>query len=105
MVSSILLLLASGPSFALSERAAWYACLDTYAQVQMMSNKEPSALVAEGIAACAKERRTFQFAYQRKMGRPERTTSANNAGGALLTEDFLAGRHLLLFILRFRMVG
>jgi hypothetical protein len=71
----------------------------------MMSNKEPPALVAEGMAACAKERRIFQVAYQRKLGKSGRASSASGADGALATEDFLAGRHLLMFIGRFRLIG
>ena len=70
----------------------------------MMSSKEPSALVTEGMTACAKERHTFQTAYQRKISRPTRSATADNADQALATEDFLAGRHLLLFVLRFRLV-
>ncbi len=85
------------------ERAAWYACLDTYAQVQMMSSKDPSTLSAEGIVACTKERHRFQVVYRNKIKNPSQIAVVN-ADQDLAFEDFLAGRHLLLFVLRYRIV-
>jgi head-tail adaptor len=96
MLLAISMLLTSGSAVALPERAAWYACLDSYAQVQMMSSKEPPAIVAEGAIACAKERRNFQIAYRRKV--------ANNADSALAAQDFLASKHMLDFVMRSRLV-
>lgn len=104
MFSSVVLFLASGSALPISERAAWYTCLESYAQVQMMSSKEPAALVTEGMTACAKERHSFQTAYQHKISKPTRFVTTNAAAEALATEDLLAGRHMLLFVLRFRLI-
>jgi hypothetical protein len=46
----------------LPERDAWYACLESHAQVQIESSKEPPALSQK-----ASLRRTFEVAYRRKI--------------------------------------
>jgi hypothetical protein len=64
-----------------------------------MGGRSPSEIGSEAAAVCAKERSLFRSVYTRnlrKIDKPDVTE-------ALATEDFLAGRHLALTVVRFRL--
>ena len=84
---------------AAAERAAWYACLEDYAQVAMATTSTPATIALQTDQACSAERSAFQVALWRSR-------SVNGDGAALNSrfaqEDRSAYQHVIGFIERLR---
>jgi hypothetical protein len=84
---------------AAAERAAWYACLEDYAQVAMASTGTPATIALQTDQACKAERKTFQVALWRS-----RTVEGDGAAlnQRFAAEDRSAYEHVIRFIERLR---
>ncbi|WP_185206002.1 hypothetical protein [Sphingomonas sp. NBWT7] len=81
------------------ERAAWYACLEDYAQVAMASTGTTATIALQTEQACGAERKAYQVALWRS-----RTVGGD---AAALTarfghEDRAAYEHVIGFVERLR---
>lgn len=87
----------AGPAAA--ERAAWYACLEDYAQVAMASTGTPATIALQTDQACGAERKAFQVALWRS-----RTVDGDGAAlnRRFAAEDRTAYEHVIRFIERLR---
>lgn len=100
---TILALLAAAASVpagpAVPERAAWYTCLEDYAQVAMASTSTPAAIALQTERACSAERKAFQIALWRSR-------EVKGDGVALNArfdvEDRAAYGHVIRFVERLR---
>ena len=98
----LLILLAAsaepvGP--AAPERAAWYTCLEDYAQVAMASTGTPASIALQTDAACAAERKAFQVALWKSRTVTGDGVALNARFGV---EDRAAYEHVIKFIERMR---
>jgi hypothetical protein len=84
---------------AAPERAAWYACLEDYAQVAMASTGTSATIALQTDQACSAERKAFQVALWRS-----RTVEGDGAAlnRRFAAEDRSAYEHVIRFIERLR---
>ena len=84
---------------AARERAAWYECLESYAQVAMASAGTNVTIVVQSQEACAAERRDYQVALFRSR---TVTGDASALMARLDAEDRAANAHIIAFVERLR---
>ncbi len=102
-LSTLLIALASDAAApavpAAPERAAWYACLEDYAQVAMASTGTTATIALQTEQACGTERKAYQIALWRS-----RTVGGDAAAltARFGQEDRAAYEHVIGFVDRLR---
>lgn len=92
-------LAASADAPAAAERAAWYACLEDYAQVAMASTGTPATIALQTDRSCSAERKAYQVALWKSRAVTGDGVALNARFAA---EDRAAYEHVIKFVERLR---
>ncbi|MFL0415962.1 hypothetical protein ACH0CP_05830 [Sphingomonas sp. 179-I 2A4 NHS] len=96
------MLLLAGPEAevpAAAERAAWYTCLEDYAQVALASSGTPATIALQTDQSCAAERKAYQVALWKSRAVTGDGVALN---ARLAAEDRAAYEYVIKFVERLR---
>lgn len=102
MLVAIASLALAAPDSTTPSRAAWYDCLESYAQVAMFGSKTTVSLALNALAACSAERKAFQIQVSRAPTSERATPNAPSFDTMLANEDRAATLHVIAFMNRYR---
>ena len=102
MFAAIVSLALAAPDGVMPSRAAWYDCLESYAQVAMSGSKTTVSLALNALAACSAERKAFQVQVSRAPSAERATPNAPSFETMLANEDRAATLHVIAFMNRYR---
>lgn len=97
----VFLFILAANTGSMPAKTAWYECLESYSQVEMLGKESTVTVALDAMKACSEERK----GYQLKLLRAATTRNSSNGQSLaelLADEDREAARHTVRFLIRYR---